>query len=362
MAFCDEVRGNDSECPQDDWPSDALESVPACPVCGSVQHQVLYEGLRDRVFQVAPGAWSLYRCLRCKSAWLNPRPSPSSISRAYASYYTHDPNDHPIVRRKGRLRSFIHDAMNDYRNDRYGLKRHPTIKAGRWLIPLLPSLRAAVDAQCRHLPHPPQGGGRLLDVGFGNGGFLKLATEMGWRAEGIDFDPDAVAVARSRGLNVRCVGADTFEDDNAIYDVITISHVIEHLHDPIALLYTLFRLLKPAGLLWLDTPNLDSKGHRRFGRHWRDLDPPRHLVLFGGHTLISTLRDCGFIDIRRRWRGLSVFDVFPVSEALERAAHPTRASREGRPPVREILAELDEMIHPKAREFITLTARKPDRP
>jgi SAM-dependent methyltransferase len=239
------------------------------------------------------------------------------------------------------------------------MNRQPAIRAGRWLIPLLPSLRAAVDAQCRHLPRPPPGGGRLLDVGCGNGGFLKLAEDMGWNAEGVDFDSGAVETARSRGLNARRIDADILDRDGSVYGVITMSHVVEHVHDPVGLLHTLFRLLKPGGMLWLDTPNLDSKGYRRFGPNWRDLDPPRHLILFGGRNLINTLRGCGFTDIVRRWRGLSVFDVFPVSEALERASDPAQASRKGKPPFREILAELDEMVHPDTREFITLTARKP---
>lgn len=341
------------------WPIEDLESVAACPVCGSIERRVLYHELKDVVFRVAPGVWSLYLCSQCKNAWLDPRPTSESIERAYASYYTHDAKDHPIIRRKGYIRSFLHDALNGYRNARYDLNHRPALKIGQWLIPLLPSLRAAVDAECRHLPRAPFGGGRLLDVGFGNGGFLKHASEMGWNAEGIDFDPNAVEVAQSRGLNVRCMRADSLEGESSVYDIITISHVIEHVHDPVALLHALFEWLKPGGTLWLDTPNLDSKGHRRFGRNWRGLEPPRHLVLFGSQSLIEILAECGFRPIQRRWRGLSVFDVFPVSEALERSTDPAKASREGKPPIREILAELDEMLRPKAREFITLTARKP---
>ncbi|MBN2856195.1 MAG: class I SAM-dependent methyltransferase [Halothiobacillaceae bacterium] len=341
------------------WPADGLESVPICPVCGHAQREVLYTDLTDRVFNVAPGTWTLYRCTQCESAYLDPRPNEATIGLAYASYYTHEATDHPIVRRKGVVRAFVHDAMNGYRNARYGLNRQPSIQAGRWLIPLLPSLRAAVDAQCRHLPRPPAGGGRLLDVGFGNGGFLQLASEMGWNAEGIDFDAQAVEVAQKRGLNVRCISADTFHEATAQYDVITLSHVIEHVYDPVGLLKALYAMLKPGGMLWLDTPNLDSKGHARFGRNWRGLEPPRHLVLFGGQTLFGVLQDCGFVDLRRLWRGLSVFDVFPVSEALTRDTDTAQASRQGKPPLREILAELDEMLRPARREFITLSAIKP---
>ncbi|WP_455230220.1 class I SAM-dependent methyltransferase [Geopseudomonas aromaticivorans] len=342
-----------------EWPVEELESVPDCPICGSHDRALLYDGLTDRVFGVAPGKWTLYRCARCESAWLDPRPTRESIGLAYANYYTHDASDHPIVRRKGGLRTFLHDAMNDYRNTRYGLKRAPSNCLGRWIIPLVPSLRAAVDAECRHLPSPPPGGGRLLEVGFGNGGFLKLATEAGWSAEGIDPDQKAVEAARSRGLNVRCASAEDLKSESGSYDMIVLCHVIEHVHDPLLVLRELYRLLTPGGTLWLDTPNLNSKGHRKFGRYWRDLDPPRHLVIFGSESLISILGGVGFVGVRRRWRGLSVFDVFPVSEAIKYSRDTRGASRNGKPPIGEVFAELHEMFFSKDREFITITAVKP---
>ena len=133
------------------WPEDDLEGVPNCPVCGGCDRELLHQDLTDRVFRVAPGVWTLYRCCGCRSAWLDPRPTPRSIGRAYASYYTHDDHDHPIVRRRGVIRRFLHDAINGYMNSRYQVQREPALSLGRWLIPLLPSLKTAVDADFRHL-------------------------------------------------------------------------------------------------------------------------------------------------------------------------------------------------------------------
>jgi 2-polyprenyl-3-methyl-5-hydroxy-6-metoxy-1,4-benzoquinol methylase len=320
---------------------------------------LLHADLEDRAFGVAPGRWSLFRCAGCGSAWLDPRPTRSTVGHAYESYYTHEAEDHPLVRRKGAVRTFVHDALNGYRNARYGLGRTPAMKIGRWLVPLIPSLRAAVDAECRHLPKLPDDGGRLLDIGFGNGGFLQLASQIGWRAEGIDFDPGAVDAARSRGLDVRCVSVDDLAQEQGPYDIITISHVIEHVYDPPALLCAIYRLLRPGGLLWVDTPNLDSLGHSRFGRDWRGLEPPRHLSLFCVDSLQTALKQAGFTEIEQRWRGLCVFDVLPASEAIRDGRDPQTASRGGKPPLREILAEFQEMLAPRKREFLTIIARKP---
>ena len=340
------------------WPQADLEAVPHCPVCGSAERSLFYKGLTDRVFCVADGAWDLYRCAACASAWLDPRPSPSSIGRAYESYYTHLAEDDAAMLPKSALVRQLHAWQNDYKNARYGLQRKPSSVGGRWLVRLVPSLRAKADAQCRHMPPPPAGGGRLLDVGFGSGAFLKIASEMGWHAEGIDFDPKAVEVARARGLNVSCASADELAAQEHQYDVITISHVIEHVHAPMALLQNLYRLLKPGGLLWLDTPNLSSYGARRFGSDWRDLDPPRHLVLFTPQSLISALSTIGFQQISQHWHGMTLFSIYAESTAIARGKCAQEAIHQVAPSLAAVIDELREMMQPARREFLTLSARK----
>jgi len=340
------------------WPQIDIEAVPHCPVCNSVERSLLYKGLTDRVFCVADGVWDFYQCAQCASGYLDPRPTSGSIGRAYDGYYTHDAEDHPIVRRKGRIRSLLHDLINGYQNQRYGLKRSPALSMGRWLLPLLPSLRTAADAECRHLPPLPTGGGRLLDVGCGNGGFLMLAKQVGWQVEGLDFDAGAVQAARSRGLDVHHGGIEVLEEHSARYDVITLCHVIEHVYDPIAILRRLHALLKPGGVLWLDTPNLSSLGASRFGPHWRALEPPRHLVLFTPSSLMDSLVTAGFSSYQQHWRGMSLFDVYAASEAIANGKRGINASYQGRPPLREALAELCEMVQSSRREFLTLSARK----
>ncbi|GAB2535353.1 class I SAM-dependent methyltransferase [Rhodanobacter koreensis] len=340
------------------WPAEDLEPAPNCPVCATAERELLYAGLTDRVFGLAPGKWTLYRCVHCRSAWLDPRPSKASIGRAYEDYVTHVADDDVSVLPTSPLIRRLHAWINDYKNARYGLKRTPAARGGRWLVALVPSMRAKADAQCRHLPRRPENGRQLLDVGFGNGGFLKLAGEMGWSAQGIDFDPKAVAVARVQGLDVRCASVDDLLQENARYDVITISHVIEHVYDPIQLLGTLYRLLKPGGYLWLETPNLESAGARRFGPDWMALDPPRHLMLFTPRSLRMSLEKAGFKNILQRWHGLIPLTIYPASEAIVRGDLADEAAIKGVPQVSAMLAELSAMLRPARREFLTFTACK----
>lgn len=343
---------------KDSWPLDGLVRVSECPVCGESARVLLHGALTDRVFRTAPGTWELHQCLACHASYLDPCPSPETIGMAYVSYYTHSAGNHPIVRRIGLIRSALHDLINGYIEAKYAIHQQRSIKLGAWILPTVPPLRSAVDGMFRHLPLPPDGGGAVLDVGCGNGDFLSLARDMGWVAKGIDMDPTAVKVARERGLDVQCVNVEELAvTSEGQFDVITLSHVIEHVHRPVDLLKTLHSMLKPGGVLWLETPNLYSLGHSRFGANWRDLDPPRHLVLFTPDALRRALKEAGFEDIRQRWRGMVLFAIFAASNSIARGDAQI-ASRDGKPPLREIAYELIEMIWPRRREFLTMTARK----
>jgi len=340
------------------WPAEELEFVPNCPVCGSPDRSPLYKGMTDRVFGVADGAWDLYRCADCASGWLDPRPSPESIGRAYENYYTHVSEDDVSMQPKSALVRQLHAWQNDYKNARYGLRRKPASFGGRWLVPLIPSLRAKADAQCRHMIRPPIGGGRLLDVGFGSGAFLEVAGEMGWNAEGIDFDPKAVELAKARGLNVSCVSAANLTKQENEYDVITLSHVIEHVYDPVPLLSDLYRLLKPGGVLWLETPNLESCGAQRFGANWRGLEIPRHLLLFNARSLRRVVSQVGFNKISQHWHAMVLFSIYTESNAIADGKSAIEASPQILPSLVAVIDELREMLRPARREFLTFTACK----
>ena len=61
---------------------------------------------------------------------------------------------------------------------------------------------------------------------------------------GVDLDPQVVMSAHKRGLNVRHCSLESLMEENSSFDVITMNHVIEHLHDPIAALRICHRLIK----------------------------------------------------------------------------------------------------------------------
>jgi len=157
-----------------------------------------------------------------------------------------------------------------------------------------------------------------LDVGCGDGSFLRVATRCGWCAIGLDPDVNAVASCRSNALAVLHGGIELFDAMENRFDVITLNHVIEHVPDPVELLRSCYRLLKPGGQLWLQTPNIDSLGIRRYGRHWRGLEPPRHLVLFNPASLRLALHHARFQRFDRRFVPNPIAWIVKRSEEIRR--------------------------------------------
>jgi 2-polyprenyl-3-methyl-5-hydroxy-6-metoxy-1,4-benzoquinol methylase len=275
----------------DAWPGEGLEPVPACPLCGTSARRVRYASLTDRVFRCAPGTWTLFGCDACNCLYLDPRPSTAAIARAYETYYTHVPGEDRVRTRLGKLR---HRLRNGYLNGHFGHRLVPAARLGRKVMPLFRRRRARADRFVRHLHRASGTPPRILDVGCGDGAFLRVMQNAGWIVRGIDPDPAAVAVARKSGVQVAEGDLSAAEFPDGHFDAITLSHVIEHMHDPRGALEVCHRLLRPGGVLSIVTPNVASLGHALFGRDWIGLEPPRHLVLFTPSALTSAVQAAGF--------------------------------------------------------------------
>lgn len=336
------------------WPESDLEHLGQCPVCGDPGRTPIHEGLVDRLG--SPGAWTLYRCASCGSGYIDPRPTVATIGRLYVDYYTHEtPNC--SVSPMGRLRDLL---FHGYLAERFGYSFAPSSHLGRIAVTLIPGGAGMASRRVRHLTRP-RGDARLLDVGFGAGEFLRRMKGSGWSVEGIDPDPKAVEQARQDGLEVRVGTLDSDAVPNDRYDAITLSHSIEHVHDPPAVLRASFAALRPGGVLWIATPNLAARGHHDFGRYWAALDPPRHLVLFTRSALAAALRRAGFERLSAPPTTLEAFGwTYRASEAISRGADPMRP-----PPLsprlypRAILADLLTLARRSFEEELAVVAWKP---
>jgi SAM-dependent methyltransferase len=291
-----------------------------CPLCGSADATLLYDGLPDRVYGVSERLTRLVRCDGCGAAYQDPMPAEDELAGMYASYYTHAPPPPPDAPH-GAVARARRAIRNGYLNAALGYDLQPAAP-----FAVAGPLKGYFERAVRSLPK----GRRVLDVGCGNGSFLSDATHAGWDAEGIDLDPQAVAAAREAGLEASVGTIDAHADRD--YDAVTLSHVIEHVPDPIAFLRAAHGLLRPSGTLWVATPNLASITHATFGADWEGLDPPRHLVLFNAPALARALARAGFADVRVQPPGLSAAHAFAVSAAVrdgEVPAYETARSASG---------------------------------
>lgn len=254
-------------------------SRPNCYLCG-LPGQILYEGMRDRLFR-APGIWSVRICRDCELAWLDPCPLPEEFSKLYLDYATHHviKSDSLVTRLKQDAKRAIWAAWLGYRRD-VGLG---SLLVG-YMARLFPPLYEASVMALMGLHAKKRGA--LIDVGCGNGQFLALMRGLGWEVLGVEPDAEAAKVAKEEfGLRVIPSTLEEAELPDASADVITMNHVIEHVHDPIRLLKECQRVLKPRGTVIVVTPNLDSLGRRIFEASWRGWEVPRHFHIFSHKSL-----------------------------------------------------------------------------
>jgi SAM-dependent methyltransferase len=226
---------------------------PSCPLCGD-DHRMPFVEAADPT----PGGdglrFAVVRCGGCGLHFTSPRPDRATIGQFYPPTYG------PFRKPRDRDRSARYRALEAVIGD---------------------------------------GPGRLLDFGCGAGGLLAWAAHRGWSVTGIDVSEDAVATVR-RGLGVRALhGTLPYPKlSGELFDVITMWHVMEHVHEPLAVLAEAHRLLAPGGRLVIAVPNIDSTAFRRFGSAWYGLDLPRHLTHFTPATLRSMLERAGFMQVR----------------------------------------------------------------
>lgn len=341
---------------EEPWPVHGLEAQSICPVCSNPDRALLHKGLADTIFKAAPGRWTMWRCTGCRSDYLDPRPTPDTIGLAYDSYYTHNSRTPP--RQPTSLRTKLETGiLNDYMNARFGTRERRIVPLGRYLTALSRRPKATREYHMRFLPRPrDRGRARLLDIGCGSGAFLDLATSAGWQAHGCDTDPKAVANAAAPDRDVRLGGAEQFAEEKNGFDAVTLSHVIEHVHDPADTLRQAKGLLRPGGQLFIDTPNSAALGHAQFGTDWRGLEPPRHLVLFNYESLGRLLEATSFSDVRSRPQPWIAADMWRKSERMRLGGDPYDHSIAF---PRDFEASIpDPALIPADRtEYVTMTAR-----
>ncbi len=138
--------------------------------------------------------------------------------------------------------------------------------------------------------------GSVLDVGCAVGTFLAHAKARGWEIAGVELAAFARREA-SRRLGIAVMGSLDALPAEKRYDVVTLHHVLEHVHDPTTFLA---REVAPrvGRLLLVEVPNFASLAAQTEGPRWKDLRPEQHVHHFEPRTLRATVEAAGFEVLR----------------------------------------------------------------
>jgi 2-polyprenyl-3-methyl-5-hydroxy-6-metoxy-1,4-benzoquinol methylase len=235
-----------------------MTEMVACNLCSGTEYRVCSN--RTKYLNL-PEPLQIVQCTDCGLVYMNPRFTPEEYGESFidSTFYQAYP---------GRVEK---------------------------LVPLYPATyRVLENALGRR--------GTLLEIGCAAGHFLQVGQERGWQVTGLEISASLAQYARTRfNLDVRTGGSVEGAGFRAKeFDVIYISHVLEHLHDPRHCLTSIRPLIKGDGLLVIQVPNefedLSYVLFRRAmrNRFRRDELPTDHLYFFTPQTIARLVEETGF--------------------------------------------------------------------
>jgi SAM-dependent methyltransferase len=262
-----------------------VKNIP-CEVCGSPQHQFLFEG-KDRIFGI-PGRFKVVQCERCRLIFINPQPDLEKLKEYYPKdYYSCNPShyrEYSWLRRKVLETYWGYQGPSNSR-EAFHLFRQMI------LLPFRIRYRHAI---------PFVEGGRLLDIGCGNGTELYKLKRMGWKSYGVEIDDEASERARSKGISVFTGDLFGANYPDHFFHVVRMSFVLEHLPNPKEVLIEIKRILMPKGRIYISVQNARSLNYWLFRKWWFSLDGPRHLFSFTPKTIEKLLLPLG-LRVKALW-------------------------------------------------------------
>lgn len=234
-----------------------MEQINNCPVC---QENSFEKFLEVRDYTVSQELFQIVNCKSCGFKFTNPRPRQGEIGKYYQaeSYISHTNTS------KGLIAKIYHTV------------RKYTLKGKLNLI----------NGLC------PQKG-KLLDIGCGTGMFLDEARKNGWVVDGIEPDSGARQIAEN--INKASIKSEILSSfQNEQFDVITMWHVLEHVHLLNETVDWLRSKLSKSGSLIIAVPNYESKDAEIYQQEWAAYDVPRHLYHFSQKSIQQLFEQKGF--------------------------------------------------------------------
>ncbi len=229
--------------------------IVPCPLCNSTDFTSAEKAKSQ--WPELQRDYTVVRCATCGCRYLNPRLTEESLSSAYAVIQEQLPPTAAYSTAKG---SFLTRMWRHY---------------GSYQV---------ADSIAE---------GPVLDLGCNQGELLEELRDKGLKAFGVEFSPEAVTWCKNLGLDVVEGSLEDFEIQPGKFRTIVLSHVLEHLADPVRLLKRIASALGDEGRLVICVPNVDSPTRRLFGPDWHGWDPPFHLVHYDEASLRAACKLAG---------------------------------------------------------------------
>ena len=225
-----------------------------CPICG---------GNAVRATEHYPAAY--WRCEACGTSHLFPQPSGAELDDFYEQYHAGTSENVGFARFEAR-------TAQDF-----------------------PTKASLVQQMLAGSRAPHNCNWRVLDVGCGKGVFVRELQRLGIDAEGIDVSTEAIQAGAAAGVtSLRSGHVETQSEWHGRFDAVTMFATIEHSPDPLALVRAAHYVLKPGGLLFLDTGVCDDFAARWVPGLIQWYHPPEHLFVFSTHGLRHLMTRAGF--------------------------------------------------------------------
>ena len=220
-------------------------------------HHILFK-VKD--YTVSNEEFEVAECNDCTLRFTQDPPDAEAISAYYQSenYISHSDTSRGLV------------------NNLYKIVRRRTLRQKRKLIEQVTGKKS----------------GSLLDYGSGTGAFLNEMQKAGWNCTGLEPDSGARKIANDL-YGVQLKDTNDLFQLGGVFDVITLWHVLEHVHDLHATMTQLKRLLAEKGTLLIAVPNYTSLDEKIFERYWAAYDVPRHLYHFSPESMNRLVRRHG---------------------------------------------------------------------
>ena len=254
-----------------------FEKLATCPSCGSSSFEN-YLICQDHM--VTKEYFNLVKCHDCDLIFTNPRPASDNINKYYESeeYISHT------------------NTTKSFKDILYKAVRAYSLKSKIKLINQLSTSR------------------NLLDYGCGTGHFINKALKSGWTVQEVEHSRKALIVAGSN-LNSYIHTYLNSIDSYYLFVVVTLWHVLEHVHDLSHTLQSIKQLTHSKGSIVIAVPNLNSYDAQLYKEHWAGYDVPRHLYHFTQSSMHHLMKANGF-KIKKVLP--MVFDSYYVSLLSER--------------------------------------------